>query len=107
MPIEQRFPSESSRFTISLPVQILDPLSGKRITGETKNISRGGCFVLTEGTLDIGTVVQLRIERDRSTFQSLASVTRVLPAQGLAFAFLGTESLELNRLRTWFSGSDT
>lgn len=97
----QRFPFEGSRYAVSLTAEFVDPLSGKRIAGRTKNISRGGCFILTESTLDIGAVVQLCIKREGIEFQTLAVVTRITPGQGLAFAFLDTEPAQVAWLNTW------
>jgi hypothetical protein len=97
----QRFPFEGSRYTVSLPAEVVDPLSGKQIAGRTKNISRGGCFILTDGTLDIGTVVQLQIEREGITFEALAVVVRLMPGEGLAFAFLEIEPAQVARINTW------
>lgn len=88
---------------MSLPAEITDPLSGKRIAGQTRNMSRGGCFVLAEGTLDTGAVVELRIERGAETFRTLAAVTRVIPGEGLALAFLGIEPAQAERLEAWLN----
>src|SRR6185312_6663947 len=48
-------------------------------------------------------LVQLRIKRKAIGFQTLASVTPITPGQGLAFAFLGIDPAQAERLTPWIN----
>ena len=43
----------------------------------------------------------MRIEREGIAFRALAVVVRLMPGDGLAFAFLEIEPAQVARLNTW------
>ena len=43
----------------------------------------------------------MQIEREGITFEALAVVVRLMPGEGLAFAFLEIEPAQVARLNTW------
>ena len=78
-------------------------MSGRCVIGQTRNISRGGCYILAQESFDVGMVVQLRIESDRIAFETLASVVRTVRDEGFGFAFLDTKPSQTEVLERWLS----
>jgi c-di-GMP-binding flagellar brake protein YcgR len=91
------------RFQLSVPAEATDPLSGQSVRGRTRDISRGGCYVISTDLLTEGTVVQFRIERDGIGFETLACVVRAVPGEGIGFAFLDTKAPQMELLERWLS----
>lgn len=54
------------RFSLQVDVRIQH--RGQELTGVTDDISEGGCFVLTDVNLDVGTTVELRLRSAGSLF---------------------------------------
>lgn len=100
----QRSPAngmESPRYPFSLRADIYEPVSGKQVTGWTRDISRGGCYVLTGETLATGTVVQLRLDRGNASFETSACVGRAPPGRGIALAFVDTQPQQVKLFEQW------
>src|SRR5207247_2344882 len=52
----------SIRHPFATEVEMLELKSGSRVSGVTSDLSRGGCFVCTRRTLEVGARVRERIE---------------------------------------------
>jgi PilZ domain len=95
------------RFTFSATVDISHPESGIHLTGRISEISRKGCYIDVLNTLPKDTPVQLRITRDRGTFDTAGSVIYVLERMGMGIAFSEIAPDQMGILDSWlaeFSG---
>lgn len=86
-----RFPEKSSapRYVLIAKVDIIEPITGKRITGLTSDISLTGCQIEVSSSFPQGSLVQIRITRSGQTLETLATIVRVQP-QGMGVAFRKT-----------------
>jgi hypothetical protein len=93
--------AEWRRYAASLVINIFEPLNERRLMGRTKHVSRIGCHMLTADTLEVGTVVELQIERDAISFHTRACVARVRPGFGMDLEFLETDLAQAEVLGEW------
>ena len=56
------------RYGLIAQTEIVEPVSGLRISGRVSEMSHKGCYVDLLNTLPVQTVVEVRITRDRGTF---------------------------------------
>jgi hypothetical protein len=83
--------------------EVIEPLSKRHMMGSITIISVTGCFFRSADHTDAGTVVQLRIERNGSTFESWAQVAHVRPEEGMGLAFFDTTQARMNLLKQWIA----
>lgn len=98
------------RYTLIATAEISDPVSGVRMSGRISEISRKGCFVDLLNTLPKNTMVQVRISRDRGTFDSPGKVVYVQGGMGMGIAFTEPSPEQMQVLDSWlneFSDSET
>ena len=102
----QRFAERRTvpRYSMTWPVEILEPINRTRFAAQTTEVSVKGCYVSTLNPLDPGTIVRLQIERRQETVDVWARVTGAPTDSGFGLAFLGTECQEV--LARWISAEN-
>jgi hypothetical protein len=99
----QRFPESrrAPRYPIAAPSQAIEPLTGQQLDGLTSVISRSGCYLRSVATLEAGTILQLRIERNGVSFDTWARVIHDIRGDGMGLAFFDTEPAHMELLKQW------
>ncbi len=78
------------RYPFIASVEIFEPVSRTSFTGQTAEISVKGCYVDMLNPPPANTVIQLRILRDKGTFETWARVAYAHEGLGMGIAFLRT-----------------
>jgi hypothetical protein len=82
--IERR---DSPRFTMSLGVEVIEPVISTELSGRLSAISRTGCYIDTLNTLAPGTQVKVRLRRGEELFETPARVVYVSPRMGMGLCW--------------------
>jgi hypothetical protein len=77
--------------------------SGTFIQVRLVDLSQGGCQVVTERVLPLGTEVKVTLEKSGDQVKALARVVRTYEDQGLALAFTSMEGEGFRILDEWLS----
>ena len=80
--------------------------SGSEVWGETKNLSKGGCFLRTSQCFPEGTLLQVVIKKQGATFMTDARVAYNLVKEGMGLAFLNVPASQLPILDKWLSPAE-
>jgi hypothetical protein len=91
----------SPRYALIATVEVIDPIGKIRLSGRTSEVSIGGCYVDVLNTLPSGTVIQIRIQRDKGTFESWGRVRYVHESIGMGVMFFQTTPEQKEVLREW------
>jgi hypothetical protein len=85
-------------------IQLTDMQSEKHISGHTKDLSRSGCFAVTEDLFPENTLVKLRISRAETHLFAQGRVTYSRPGSGMGIAFTTVEPSSVTVLDVWLAG---
>lgn len=91
------------RFTLIATVELVDPLSGIRMSGRISEISLKGCFVDILNTLPVGTSVQVRIVRDQGALTCPGKIVYAQEPMGMGIAFLDPPADQQQILEKWIA----
>jgi hypothetical protein len=99
----QRFPElrRWPRYPVSARAEAVVLPGGHNIVGGVSVISRSGCYYRTTDTLAVGTILQLRIERNAEIFESWARVVHAVAGDGMGLAFFDTDHQQIDLLERW------
>jgi hypothetical protein len=88
----QRFAERRTvpRYSLTWAVEVVEPIKGTRIAGQTTQVSVKGCYVSTLNSLDPGTIVRVQIHREHETVEVWARVTGASTDSGMGLAFIAT-----------------
>ena len=91
------------RYSLVATAEIVDPVSGVRMSGRISEVSRKGCYVDLLNTLPKNTMVQVRISRDRGTFESPGKIVYVQESMGMGLAFIDPLPDQMQTLDSWLA----
>jgi hypothetical protein len=77
--------------------------SGTLLSGRTSELGLGGCYVDSLNPFPEGTLVGLRILRDRGVFETKAKVVYCDPRFGMGLAFTEMTREQRSLLETWLT----
>lgn len=96
-------PRAVPRYSLIATAEIVDPVSGVRMSGRLSEISRKGCYLDVLNTLPAGTRLKLRVSRDRGTFQCDATIIYAQDGMGMGLMFVDPPPDQLKILDTWLA----
>jgi len=82
---------------------VTEPRSGALLAARTSEIGLGGCYVDTLNPFPEGTLVELRILRDRGVFEANAKVVYYDPNFGMGLAFTEMMPDQRSLLEEWLA----
>lgn len=91
------------RFNLIASVDVIEPVSGVRISGRISELSRKGCYVDALNNLPAQTPVQVRISRDKGTFNTAGKILYVQEGMGMGVGFLDPPADQLKLLDAWLA----
>jgi hypothetical protein len=98
------------RFPFTASVEAIEPKSGTRIQGRSTDLGLGGCYVDSLNPYAVGTVVKIRITKDRESFETKAMVTFSQVGMGMGLSFIASEPQQSQIFQRWvteLSGSES
>lgn len=98
---ERRF---SIRYPFAADAEILDLKSGMRLSGVTSDLSLGGCFVCTHGSLEVGARVHLTLKYKSQSVIMLATVRVLKPRIGMGLQAQELDSSSIGIFLLWIDG---
>lgn len=75
------------RYPLILLAEITDLVSATKFTARTSDVSRGGCYIDMLNPLPQGTKIHVKLQQEKETFESGATVIYVSPGLGIGVAF--------------------
>jgi hypothetical protein len=107
LPIEAGEPYREKRtvprYSFIAQVEVIEPASDTHIAGRVSEISRKGCYIDVMITLPPGTLVQLKVLRDKGTFSTKGKIIYAQDSMGMGVAFLEITDIELKTLDCWLA----
>ena len=93
------------RYRLSLPpeIEILPVESGTPIKARLRDLSRGGCFVVTECILSSGSELTVAMKKSGDHVRAQARVVRSIANEGVALAFTAMGGEDFRILDSWVS----
>jgi len=91
------------RYALGAPAVIRDPAAKKKVAGNVTMISKRGCFLRAEKPFQPHSVLQLRIQKGDTAFETWAKVlpNAPHPEDGMALIFMGTAPEHQQLLHRW------
>jgi PilZ domain len=91
------------RYMLIATVEVEESTSGVRISGRVSEISRKGCYIDVLNTLPTGTMVRLRVIRDKGTFFTRGKIIYVHVGIGMGVLFVDPTPDQLQILDSWIA----
>ena len=91
------------RYSFIAAVDIAEPVSDMHLLGRISEISRKGCYVDILNTLPTGTVINIRIIRDRGTFSTAGKIIYVQEGMGMGVSFIEPPADQMKVLDAWLA----
>ena len=94
------------RYPLILLAEVTDVLSMMKFIARTSDLSRTGCYIDMLNPLPRGTQVRVRLQNEKETFESTATIMYVSPGLGIGVAFAeNLSSSEKAVLDRWLSAA--
>lgn len=90
-----------ARFPLTALVEVLEPESNVQIAGRSADVSLSGCYVDTLNPFPAGTIIRVRLTKDKTTFEANAKVVNSRIGMGMGIAFTSAEKDQFQIYRTW------
>jgi hypothetical protein len=93
----------SPRYPFTATCEATEPKSHAKIIGRTSDLGRGGCYIDTIGPFPPGTILVVRINRERQSLTIEGKVVFAQPGMGMGLSFTKVESDQQPILDRWIS----
>lgn len=84
-------------------VEIVEPTNDVHFSGRISEISRKGCYIDLLNPLPTGTLINLRITRDRGSFVTPGKIIYVQEGMGMGVAYMNSPADQLKILDSWLA----
>lgn len=91
----------SARYPFAGAASVVDAESSARVIARASDISLGGCYIDAISCFPQGTMVWLRVTRDKQSFTTKAVVVWNRNGLGMSLAFVSTEPEQLWTVTKW------
>jgi PilZ domain len=98
--LEQR---RHARYPLMALVEALEPKSNTQITGRTSDVSLSGCYVDTLNPFPEGTMIRIRLTREKVSFEANANVVFSQMGVGMGVAFTSAEKDQFQIYQKWIN----
>lgn len=94
---------EFPRYALGAPAEARDPAKKTKAAGHVTVISKKGCFLKAPRRFQASAVVQVRIQKGDTAFETWAKVIPNIPdaSDGMALLFMGTAPEQTQLLNCW------
>jgi hypothetical protein len=94
------------RYPFTATADVMDLHTRARVTGRNSDLGTGGCFIDLISPFGEGTLVLVRLEREKKVFQAVARVCYAQPTLGMGLAFTEIKSEDRIVLESWLAELD-
>jgi hypothetical protein len=103
--VETAVPERRShlRYPFTAAAELEELHSGTKMAARSSDLSRGGCYLDTINPFPLGTVVKLRLTKERKTFEVQATVVYLQPGMGMHVMFTAAGPEQLWTLEKWLA----
>jgi PilZ domain len=91
------------RFSLIAQTDVVEPVSGLRISCRISEVSLKGCYVDVLNTLPTQTEIEIQISRDQGTFTSPGKIIYTQEGMGMGIGFLNTPVDQMKVLDSWLA----
>jgi PilZ domain len=91
------------RFPFTASVEAIEPQSRAKIKARISDIGLGGCYVDTINPFAVGTVIKIRLTKDKVTFEADAKVIFSQVGMGMGVAFISAMPRQLRIFQKWLN----
>lgn len=99
-PAERR---RNKRYPFTASIEAIETKSGTRLNARTSDLGLGGCYVDTLSPFPMGSVLTIKIARDKESFQAKAKVTYSLVGMGMGLAFIAADPEQVKIFQRWIA----
>jgi hypothetical protein len=93
----------AKRCSMVASAEVVDIGSNTRLSARTSELAIGGCYVDALNPFPVGTIVNLRIMRDRGTFEAKGKVVYCDSTMGMGIAFTEITPEQRSVLEDWLA----
>ena len=91
----------TDRYPFTAESHVVEVRSQTRVAGRSSDLGLGGCFIDVLSPFPVGSLVRVRLERDRSVFEAGAKVCYSQQSMGMGLMFTEVKPEHQTILRTW------
>ena len=91
------------RYSFIATAEIIEPVSGVRMSGRISEISRKGCYVDILNGLPKDTPIRVLISRDQGAFTSAGKIIYVHEQMGVGVVFVDPPADQAETLEKWLT----
>jgi hypothetical protein len=91
------------RYPFTATAEIMELRSETRVTGRSSDLGRGGCYIDILSTFAIGSLVRVRLEREKKLFEAIATVSYAQQSVGMGLAFTEVKPEHQIVLQSWIA----
>jgi hypothetical protein len=93
-----------TRYHLIAEIEIFDPIRRTKLTTYTAEIGASGCYVRVSTPLELNTVIQVRIQKDRESFKTWGKIVHTQVGTGMGILFFRPEPNQEKILQNWIAG---
>jgi len=91
------------RYPFTATAEIMDLRSNTRVTGRSSDLGLGGCYIDILSPFTAGSLVRVRLEREKKVFEAMATVSYAQQSFGMGLAFTEVKPEHQVVLRSWIA----
>jgi hypothetical protein len=92
-----------SRFPFTASVEAIEPQSHAKLSARTSDLGSGGCYVDTMNPFAVGTLIKIRLTKDKVTFEADAKVIFSQVGMGMGVAFISAMPRQHRIFQKWLT----
>ncbi len=91
----------SDRYPFVISAEVTEASTGARLSARTSDLGLRGCYIDMLNPFARGTTVQVRLTREKKSFEAEGTVAHSQPGMGMGVAFTAISPDQLEVLRNW------
>ena len=98
---------QHKRHAFSATAEIVDMVTGARLSTRMADLNRGGCYLDMLSPLPIGSNLRVRIRSDGAELTCTAVVRDSQPGMGMGVSFTGLDDAQKSLIESWIEKLDS
>jgi PilZ domain len=91
------------RYHLIAEIEIFEPIQRTKLMAYTAELGANGCYIRVQTPLQLSTVIQVRILKDRVAFKTWGRVVHTQDGVGMGIAFFRPEPNQDKTLQRWIA----